>query len=86
MASQLRILALVSLLSLLSGCSVNGNIEDIIDNPTSPIANLNRQSPDFISGEVVTSASGYRGVGVLGENSEKKTSTNSYQMEGAFYE
>lgn len=82
---KMLILFLIANVSVLGGCSVKGSIEDIIDNPTAPIEDLSRQNPDFISGEVVTSASGYQGIGVFGEISEKATS-NSYQMEGAFYE
>lgn len=86
MLYRIKILFLCSLAILISACSVSGSIEEINDNPIAPIENLSRENPDFISGEVVTSASGYQAIGVFGEISEKKTSTNSYQMEGAFYE
>lgn len=80
------ILFLISAVTVLSGCSIKGSIEEISDGPLAPIETLSRENPDFISGEVVTSSSGYQGVGVFGEVSEKTSSANSYYIEGAFYE
>lgn len=86
MVSRACILFLMSTIAVLSGCSVKGSIEEISDGPLAPIETLSRENPDFISGEVVTSSSGYQGIGVFGEVSEKTSSANSYYIEGAFYE
>ncbi len=86
MVSRACILFLMSTITVLSGCSVKGSIEEFSDGPLAPIETLSRENPDFISGEVVTSSSGYQGIGVFGEVSEKTSSANSYYIEGAFYE
>ncbi|WP_041873031.1 hypothetical protein [Bdellovibrio sp. ArHS] len=54
--------------------------------PSGPTDNpYNRKEPDFVNGETVTSPNNYVATGVLGEISEAQTSSNGYQLEGAFY-
>ncbi|WP_415063688.1 hypothetical protein [Bdellovibrio sp.] len=71
--------------SFLSACSLDATLlkqEELI----STIENLNRKEPDFIPGEVVTTAQGYRVKAVFGEITEKNTTTNGWKIEGVFYE
>ena len=51
-----------------------------------PGAVLAREEVDFISGELVTTGSGYQFKGTFGELSEKQNLTNGYTFDGAFYE
>lgn len=66
------------------GCSLEASLISLnaIEDTTN---NLNREEPDFIAGEVITSSNGYKATGVFAETSDRKTSSNGYQMEGVFY-
>jgi hypothetical protein len=66
------------------GCSIDASLISLnaIEDTTT---NLNREEPDFIAGEVITSTNGYKATGVFSETSDRKTSSNGYQMEGVFY-
>lgn len=80
-------------LGLLSGCMDASlmklpSLDKVTDTspPEGPVENLVRKEPDFISGELVTTGSGYQIKGAFGEISEKKTLANGYTIEGVFYE
>lgn len=77
---QIRVLIIILLSNLLGSCGFSAGAE----NSHSTVEA--RTSPDFVLGEVVTTSSGYQGIGVFGEVSEKKNTPNFYQFEGVFYE
>lgn len=82
-----KILLPFSVLLFLTACS----LESSITNLTDAIDALNREEPDFIYGEVVTTSGGtpgYEVKAVFGEVSEKTQSLNgnNWKIEGAFYE
>lgn len=45
----------------------------------------NRTSPDFVQGDFVETASGYRIRAAFGEVSEKKSTPSGWKIEGVFY-
>ncbi len=76
---------------LLTGCSLDASLIEprSLTSPqdqTDPSLKIQRTSPDFISGEVVTTGNGVVMMGIFGEISEKKTLSNGVTIEGAFYE
>lgn len=82
---KIFLLLLVSI--ILPACSLEANISSLTD----AIEALNREEPDFIYGEVVTTSGGtpgYEVKAVFGEVSEKTESLNgnNWKIEGAFYE
>gem|GEM_PF-5248876 len=86
-AGLIKILLPFSVLLFLTSCS----LESSITNLTDAIDALNREEPDFIYGEVVTTSGGtpgYEVKAVFGEVSEKTQSLNgnNWKIEGAFYE
>ncbi|MGZ6426764.1 MAG: hypothetical protein ACXWQ4_15355 [Bdellovibrio sp.] len=73
------------------GCSLEASISDLISK-NDPVIDLNRQDPDFIPGEYITTSEGTPGFevkAVFGEISEKQETTldgTGWQIEGTFYE
>lgn len=76
------LIALMAL--LLTGCSMSGNIMD--ETLVKPEVSFNREAPDTIYGEAVTTSNNYEIRAAVGEISEKKTTSNNYQIEGVFYQ
>lgn len=80
-------ITLFLLISTISGCSIDINISRIgsaINGSFNP--NEQRNEPDFVVGEVVTTNNGVVITGSFGEISEKKNLPNGVAIEGAFYE
>lgn len=75
------------LVFVLAACSLDASIIEQVNRSIEPvIEDLNRRNPDFIHGELVTTNNGYQFTAVFGETSEKKSLSNGWRIEGAFYE
>lgn len=72
--------------SLSAACSLDASITRQDDAPSSDINTSNRTEPDFLHGEMVTTASGYKLKTVFGEVGNKQALSNGYKVEGVFYE
>ncbi|KYG64534.1 hypothetical protein [Bdellovibrio bacteriovorus] len=74
------------LCSILSGCSLEAQIDDLGLNKDSVVQAKKRIHPDFISAEVVSLSSGYRVTATFGEITENKVTSNGWKVRGVFYE
>lgn len=83
--SNTKIFLLLAVSSILSACSLDATLlsqEEL----GAILENLNRKEPDFVPGEVVTTAEGYRMTAVFGEIVEEKDASNGWKVKGVFYE
>lgn len=88
-----KLAGLIAISALGTACSLNasitGALEQISETPsaiTPPelIPSEVRASPDFLSGEVVTTSNGYKFKAVFGEIGNKQTLSNGYKVDGVF--